>query len=82
MKTYLTRIEKKETRGKIWFQPQIKRKSLFSFLFSWIPLSMLILDMNLSTSDLKTWSDNEKDVQDTLDRFQHIANVNLEQIKN
>ena len=79
MKTYYSRIKENQTKGKIWYQPQIKRKSLLSFLFIWKPLSMLILDMELQIGDLKMWSENKKDVQETLDRFSFIHKVKLEQ---
>jgi len=78
MKTYLVKIAKINTRGKVWCQPQLKEKGFFSFLCSWKSLSLLLIEKNTTTSDFKVWHEDMKEMYDSLNKFASDFNVKLE----
>jgi hypothetical protein len=81
MKKYYSRIESKKRKGKIYYQPQLRRKGFWSFFNSWRGLSMLILDYQTQSSNFKIWTTIKEEAEDELKRFEHLHKVKLEQIK-
>lgn len=72
MDTYLMRVKQKVVGGKTLYQPQIKRKCLLPFFYSWGALSMLIFEEDEHgnyTHSLQWWTDKQTHAIDELLSF-------------
>ena len=81
MKTYFVKIEKKNSqKGGTYYLPLLKEKHLFSFLFPWERLSMLIIKANEEGQSYKitTWSEDKEEVDTQIKRFAYLHDLKLE----